>query len=42
MSTSQGRFKNVIIDAVSDFVQTARQSDDLSLIILRRLPDSSL
>jgi len=31
-----------IIDAVSDFVQTARQSDDLSLIILRRLPDSSL
>lgn len=31
-----------IIDAVSDFVQTARQSDDLSLIILRRLPEASL
>jgi hypothetical protein len=31
-----------IIDAVSDFVQTARQSDDLSLIILRRLPTDIL
>ena len=31
-----------IIDAVSDFVQTARQSDDISLIILRRLPHAAL
>ncbi len=30
-----------IIEAVSGFVQTARQSDDLSLIILRRIPKTN-